>query len=126
MQRMAAHLEQPLAESEQYELCSKQQRCKNTRKLPDALLNRLLPVFSQSALFDPAGKFKMEFDAWHESYVTQLNQGECSIKRGKGYYDRRFTANRRAFWGEYHTIKSWFDQMIVLLTKADDEIKLKT
>jgi hypothetical protein len=79
------------------------------RELPEALLNRLEPVFSQSALFDPAQHFKRQFDAWQKSLVLQLEQAERHIKRGKEYQARRFAAYQKIFNIQHQIIKGWFE-----------------
>ena len=60
-------------------------RCKIIRNFPESLLNRLEPVFSQSALFDPEQKFQNQFNVWHKSYVWQLDQAELYAEKGKEY-----------------------------------------
>jgi hypothetical protein len=110
-------IEAPFEKKAQDEPYPHRDRCRNIRNLPGHLLNRLEPVFSQSALFDPARKFEKQFDTWHKSYVSQLDQAEQNIRKGKGYQTRRCDAYRQIFAREYLVIKAWFDEMATLVGK---------
>lgn len=111
-------LNEPFMKKAQYEPYPRSHRCKVIRELPETLLIRLQPVFSQTHLFDPPGKFKKQFDVWHKSYIVQLDQAERTIPKGKGYQTRRYPAYQEVFKNEYQAIKAWFDDLIALIAAA--------
>lgn len=111
-------LNEPFRKKAQPEPYPRSDRCKIIRELPEALLNRLQPVFSQTALFDPAQDFKKQFDAWQKSLVSQLDEAERGIVKGKGYQTRRYAAYREIFDAVLPQIEAWFDAMVALLAEA--------
>lgn len=119
LRRTVTHLDEPFMQKAQSEPYPRSHRCKIIRELPETLLSRLQPVFSQSALFDPAQEFKKQFDGWRKSLVSQLDQAERNIEKGKGYQIRRFEAYREIFAREYPVIEAWFDGIIKLLISAE-------
>lgn len=98
--------------------CPPSRRCRIIRELPETLLNRLEPIFSQSALFDPDQEFKKQFDTWQKSLVSQLDRAEHGIKKGKGSQTLRYAAYRRIFDDAHPVIKAWFDEFVALLAEA--------
>lgn len=111
-------LNAPFIKKAQSEPYPSRHRCGLIRELPEALLNRLQPVFSQSALFDPAQKFKNQFEAWQKSLVLQLDQAKQGIKGGKVYQTRPFDAYQSILDATHPVIKAWFDELIALLAEA--------
>lgn len=120
----AEQLEQPFEKDWLSDPYPRRQRCKNIRNLPEHLLGRLAPVFSQNALFDPAGNFEKRFDAWHQSYTGQLNQVDKMLKKGKGSLDRRYVAYKAVFLAERPSIDAWFEKMLELARYPEELMSL--
>lgn len=118
LQNVITYLDEPRTQKLQPVPCPPSRRCSVIRKLPETLLERLEPVFSQSALFDPAGKFKMQFDAWQKSLVSQLDRAEHGIEKGKGSQTLRYVAYREIFDAVLPVIEAWFDEFVALLAEA--------
>jgi hypothetical protein len=72
----------------------------------------------QSALFDPAQKFKKQFDAWQKTLVSQLGEADRNTARGNGYQTRRFEVYREIFAREFPAIEAWFDELNTLIVAA--------
>lgn len=111
-------LNDPFMKKAQSEPYPRSHRCKIIRELPEALLNRLEPVFSQNALFDPTQKFKKQFDAWQKSLVSQLDEADRNTARGNGYQTRRYAVYREIFDAVLPQIQAWFDELVALLAEA--------
>ena len=100
------------------EIYPPQDRCEIIRNFPESLLNRLGPVFSQSALFDPERKFKKQFDDWHKLFVWQLDQAERYTEKGSDYQTRLAGAYIAVFYENYLVIEEWFEELNLLFTEA--------
>jgi hypothetical protein len=104
-----------MGENRLREICPPQARCEIIRNFPESLLNRLGPVFSQSALFDPKRKFKKQFDAWHKSFVWQLAQAERYTEKGSEYQSRLAGAYTEVFYASYPAIKELVEELKTLI-----------
>jgi len=117
-EKLAAFVEQLKQPFEKDWLCDpypRRQRCENMRNLPENLLDRLEPVFSQSALFDPTKYFQIRFDTWHEIYIRHLNEADKNVKKGKGIQDRLYREYETVFSRHQPVLDKWFEKMKIAI-----------
>lgn len=111
----AEQLKQPFEKDWLRDPYPRRARCKNMRNLPESLLDRLEPVFSQNALFDPTKYFQIRFDTWHEIYVRHLNEVDTRVKKGKGIQDRRYREYETVFSRHQPVLDKWFEKIMIAI-----------